>query len=121
VSLGRQAALVYDRYFGYDDAGRLIGEDWLDGDGGSLYAFAWEYDPAGNRTLQVRNGVATYYEYDALNELTHERTGDAHTYYEWNEDGALAVKRGAAGETIFAWDPTEAMESATLPDSSARN
>ena len=42
-----------------------------------LYAYQWGYDPAGNRTYQVLNGVATYYECNAANALTREWVGEA--------------------------------------------
>jgi YD repeat-containing protein len=46
-----QAGTQYATYFGYDDASRLVSEDWLDEGGSGVYAFTWEYDPAGNWTV----------------------------------------------------------------------
>ncbi|MEN6344143.1 MAG: hypothetical protein ABFE16_02505 [Armatimonadia bacterium] len=37
-------------YYNYDDAGRLTGEDWLDGSGQGLYAFDYRFDAVRNRT-----------------------------------------------------------------------
>jgi YD repeat-containing protein len=75
-------------YFAYDDADRLTGELWADG-GGEIYAFAWSYDPAGNRHYERRGAVETYYHYDAADELTkaHDVTGGG-------------AKRAGARETL---------------------
>ena len=38
-----QAGERYATYFGYDDASRLISEEWLDEDQEAVYSFAWEW------------------------------------------------------------------------------
>jgi len=57
----------------------LAREAWKGSGGGAIYAFAWDYDPVGNRTYQNQNSVQTYYDYDEGNELTryHELPADA--------------------------------------------
>ncbi|MEN6547773.1 MAG: RHS repeat domain-containing protein, partial [Armatimonadia bacterium] len=69
---GRRTKIVREDgtgiYYRYDAAGRLTGEDWLDGSGQGLYAFDYRFDAAGNRTQLTKNGETTYYEYNTLNQ-----------------------------------------------------
>jgi RHS repeat-associated protein len=81
-----------------------------------VYAFSWEYDAAGNRTVQVRDGVPTYYDYNTLNQLTHEVTDGAHTYYTYDADGQLTSRQNAGGTQEFAWGFESRMREAVLPD-----
>ena len=56
-------------YYAYDEADRLTGEDWYDEQMTPLYAFQWDYDAAGNRTYESRDGQATYYTYRCVCQL----------------------------------------------------
>ena len=61
-------------YCRYDAAGRLAGEDWLDGSGQGLYAFDYRFGATADRTQLTKNGETTYYQYNTLNQLTLERS-----------------------------------------------
>jgi YD repeat-containing protein len=104
-------------YYDYDAAHRLTGETWLDNWGAALYAFAYDYDAAGNRLKKTFNGEVTYYDYNSLNQLTAERVlgGDA-TYYTWTDDGAMATKQDVAGWTYYTWDVDESLTKIEAPD-----
>jgi YD repeat-containing protein len=104
-------------YFDYDAAHRLTGEDWLDPSDVHLYAFAYEYDAAGNRLKKAFNGEVTYYDYNNLNQLTTEAIlgGDA-TYYTWTPDGAMATKHDNGGWTYYTWDVDESLKSIEAPN-----
>jgi len=51
---------------------RLTSETWKDSGGGTIYAFAWDYDPVGNRTYQNQDGLQAYYDYNAWGEELRE-------------------------------------------------
>jgi YD repeat-containing protein len=66
----KQVGDRYTTYFGYDDASRLVSEEWLDGGGSGLYAFSWEYDAAGRlAVLADPDGWPTYSYYNGAGQL----------------------------------------------------
>ncbi|MHB8995876.1 MAG: RHS repeat-associated core domain-containing protein [Armatimonadota bacterium] len=109
-------------YYGYDDAHRLTSEDWLDVTDVQLYAFAYEYDAAGNRKKKTFNGEVTYYDYNDLNQLETESilAGDA-TYYTWTADGEMATKHGSEGWTYYTWDVDESLKKIEAPNVTLEN
>jgi RHS repeat-associated protein len=51
--------------------------------------FAYDYDAAGNRTQEDRDGTPLYYYYDEANELTEKQQGGTWTYYAYDENGSM--------------------------------
>ena len=91
-------------YYGYDRASRLTSEDWYDSGMSSVYAFAWDYDSAGNRTYQGFNGVETYYTYNADNSLDYHYTGDDYSYFEYDSRGNCTVIQESDGSVYFEYN-----------------
>ena len=111
-------------YYNYDLAHRLTGEDWLDPADTHTYAFAYEYDAAGNRLQKTFNGEVTYYDYNNLNQLETERmlgggaTGDClQSRCTWTADHQMATKQEAAGTTYCTWDVDEGLKKIEAPGS----
>jgi hypothetical protein len=103
-------------YYRYDETHRLTGEDWLDPDDVHLYAFAYEYDPAGNRTQKTFNGEITYYAYNDLNQLLSESVlGGDTTDYTWTAEGEMETKHEVAGWTYHTWDVDESLRQIEAP------
>jgi len=50
---------------------RLTDERWQASGGSQIYAFGWDYDAVGNRSIEYQGGAThRYYTYDAANQLT---------------------------------------------------
>ena len=105
-----------------DAAGQLTGVTVTQtGFPGKTYAY--EYDPAGNRTAEVIDGARTTATYNALNQLTHSSSPLTNTSYEWDgEDRVSAAVRGTR-RSEFSYDGrgrrvriTEKDGAATLSD-----
>ncbi|MFO7899354.1 MAG: hypothetical protein R6V58_09860 [Planctomycetota bacterium] len=94
-------------YYGYDDLRRLTAETWKDSGGSTIYGFAWNYDPAGNRIVQPKDlggtVTETYYTYDAGNELlrSHDVPPDTWTYFAYDSRGNT-VRIEEPAEDVFA-------------------
>jgi RHS repeat-associated protein len=105
---GRQAAggpgvpMVVDRVidYGYDDLYRLTSADYSTGE-----AYAYDYDPAGNRLGQSVNGEVTSYQYDAANRLT---AVDGQPYT-WDANSNLL----STGVMTNTWDAANRLVAAT--------
>ncbi|MEI6502902.1 MAG: hypothetical protein WCP21_17970, partial [Armatimonadota bacterium] len=109
-------------YYSYDLAHRLTGEDWLDPSDAHLYAFAYDYDAAGNRLQKTFNGEVTYYAYNNLNQLETEAIlGGDTTEYTWTADGEMATKHEAAGWTYYTWDVDESLKQIAAPNVTLEN
>lgn len=109
-------------YYSHDAAHRLTGEDWLDPADALIYAFAYQYDPAGNRLAKTFNGETTYYAYNNLNQLLTESVlGGDTTYYTWTADGEMATKHEAAGWTYYTWDVDESLKKIEAPNVTLEN
>lgn len=106
-------------YYDYDRRYQLTSEIQVDDQGETLYAWEWEYDKAGNRTLQVFNGEPTYYEYNAGNELVTETTGGLTTYYGYDHRGNQTVKQAPEGTTYFQYDHRNLLTRIDLPDATS--
>jgi len=103
-------------------AHRLTGEDWLDPSDVHLYAFAYEYDAAGNRLRKTFNGEVTYYNYNNLNQLEAESVlGGDTTDYTWTADGEMETKHEAAGWTYYTWDVDESLRRIAAPETTLDN
>jgi RHS repeat-associated protein len=85
TSIARQGGVTI--YYGYDAASRLTGETWQ-GPAGALYAFAYGYDPAGNRAWKEIDGKLTHYTYDAAERLLQEVSDAKYTYYSYDKNGS---------------------------------
>jgi RHS repeat-associated protein len=94
-------------YYGYDVVNRLTSEEWYDSGMNQLYAFQWDYDPAGNRTYEKRGDVEAYYTYDAASELLHTRKlpGDEWTYFQYDPRGNTVAIQEPDGTTYFSYNP----------------
>jgi YD repeat-containing protein len=103
-------------YYDYDKKYQLISETQVAPGGATLYAWTWDYDPAGNRLEQTYNGDTTYYAYNAANELLTETTGAATTYYAYDHRGNQTVKADEEGTTYFEYNPQNLLITITLPD-----
>jgi len=80
-------------YYEYDDADKLVKETWRDSGHAQVYCFAYDYDAAGNRVAEDKDGVPTYYHYDAANQLTNKWIGGGEaTYYAYDENGSLVTE-----------------------------
>jgi len=109
-------------YYGYALAHRLTGEDRLDPSDVHLYAFAYDYDAAGNRLQKTFNGEITYYAYNNLNQLKTEAVlGGDTTDYTWTADGEMATKHEAAGWTYYTWDVDESLKTIAAPNVTLEN
>ena len=106
-------------YYDYDRKYQLISETQVDYQSQVIYAWTWDYDKAGNRTVQTFNGVDTYYEYNAGNELTHETTGGATTYYQYDHRGNQTVKQAPEGTTYFQYNHQNLLTRIDLPDTTS--
>jgi len=104
-------------YYGYDAADRLTGETWKESGGSTIYAFAWDYDPVGNRTYQSQNSVQTYYDYNEGNELTqyHELPADAWTYFAYDSRGNCLRIQEPSGTTYFEYSDADLVTSIQYP------
>ena len=103
-------------YYEYDPKQQLTKETHVDALGVEVYGWTWDYDPAGNRTRQVFNGVETTYQYNAVNELTEETTDGATTYFEYDHNGNTTAQIAPAGTTQYHWDRESLMTQVDLPD-----
>ncbi len=113
-------------YYSYDTDDRLTQELWTttDASPSEVYAFAYAYDAAGNRTKARRNGVDTYYEYNAGNQLT--KSGDDAlfanaTNYAYDLNGSprkLIRQHEPDGTTYFRYNPAGLAERVVWKDAS---
>ena len=116
TSIAREGGLAI--YYGYDAASRLTGETWQ-GPAGALYAFAYGYDPAGNRAWKDIDGTLTYYTYDAAERLLHEVSEAKYTYYSYDKNGScVRVEAPDQGKyTYFEYSDARLLRSAhVLPE-----
>ena len=92
--------------YGYDVLHRLTSEIRTSTD---PYSISFAYDPAGNRTSQVKDGNTTNYTYDDANRLL---TADG-TTYSWNANGNLTGKTVGTTSTDFVYDFDDRLTSIT--------
>jgi RHS repeat-associated protein len=122
---GRRTKIVREDgkaiYYAYDATSRLTGETWLTSGGTQLYAFAYQYDSAGNRKQKTFNSVTTTYSYNTLNQLTAETTAGATTYYTWAADGEMATKHDTTGWSYYTWDVDESLKRIQTPSDDLAN
>jgi RHS repeat-associated protein len=93
----------------FDDAGRLAETTSANG-GATLEALEYEFDPNGNRIVQVdRLSQETSYEYDALNRLVDfDPPGEGSTAYAYDPAG----NRTEAGATTYEFNDLNQLTSA---------
>jgi RHS repeat-associated protein len=116
TSLAREGGVTI--YYGYDAASRLTGETWQ-GPAGTLYGFAYGYDPAGNRAWKDIGGTLTYYTYDAAERLLHELSEAKYTYYSYDKNGSCTrIEAPDDGKyTYFEYNDARLLKVAhVLPD-----
>jgi RHS repeat-associated protein len=116
-------------YYSYDNVDRLTAEVWRKkSDNAQIYAFTYDYDPAGNRTKMRRESTAgtetqsAYYVYDADNSLTKRQVttpapSNVTTYYYYDDNGALTKMwdSGATDATYFEYGPNQLVTKVTPP------
>ncbi len=100
---------VHTVYYRYDPCDRLDAEIWAT-TGASpkeVYAYRYQYDPAGNRSvLRSPNGFM-YYFYDSAHRLTHRGFNPevvSPTYYTYDENGSVTRITGNDGTDRFAYN-----------------
>jgi YD repeat-containing protein len=81
----------------YDALSRLTAADYSTGE-----AFAYEYDPAGNRLAQTIAGDTTAYTYDAANRLTTAQASNDGLVWHYAHDGNGNLARQTPGGTAPA-------------------
>lgn len=64
----------------------------------------WQYDRAGNRLREDRDGNLTRYSYDAGNQLQQMTTAQGSTDFTWDDAGNLSQKDAPQGLTFYRWD-----------------
>ncbi len=79
----------------YDAIGQLTGVAFPDG-----RTVIYEYDPAGNRTSVVDDGVESIYTTNSMNQYLQVGA----TTYHYDDDGNLDSKTDATGTTTYAYD-----------------
>ena len=108
----------------YDDYYRLTSEERYVSTGVLDYNTAYEYDPAGNRTLETHtvNGQSpqvTDYDYNNLDQLTQSVTGGITTTYSYDARGNLEQMVEGSNTTTYTWDVQDRMTSANTPNGTA--
>ncbi len=81
--------------YDYDQSGKLVQVIYPNGDTESF-----EYDPSGNRTKHIKNGVTSIYVYNAFNQLI-QAGNDTFTY---DQNGNLISKTVDGQTTLFEYD-----------------
>jgi RHS repeat-associated protein len=92
----------------YDKLYRLTGADYSSGE-----AFAYAYDPVGNRTVQTRTLTSTTvitYVYDAANRLDYFYEDGVLTDLGWDANGNLRTQ----GTSVYTWDAANRLVSAEV-------
>ena len=84
--------------YGYDSDGQLISVLLPTGE-----FIEYTYDPMGNRTSVIDNGVATYYTTKTTKNLNEYTTVGA-TSYHYDLDGNLTSTTGPQGTTFYTYD-----------------
>ncbi len=70
-----------------------------------IYAFAWDYDAAGNRIYQKRGNQETYYTYDAGNALIQKHEpGTGYSYYQYDSRGNCTLIQEPDGNVYFTYN-----------------
>lgn len=88
--------------YGYDALGRLVREER---NGSYPYRFDWAYDAAGNRVLQVRNGLPTTYQVDRDGlVLMATSQQDGPTAYLYDAAGRLIQRDSSRASYQFQYD-----------------
>ncbi len=101
---------VSDRRRGdHDSQNRLSGASQANSSGGVVNSYSYTYDPAGNRTSKVVNGVTTTYSYNGASQLSTQGA----TY-----DGA-GNQTGGTGFSSLAYDAAGRTSSVTPSGSGA--
>ncbi|MDX9975155.1 MAG: DUF6531 domain-containing protein, partial [FCB group bacterium] len=79
----------------YDLLGQLTGEHYPDG-----HSVTYVYDPAGNRTQVIRDGIVENYVTNSMNQYV--LAGGANCTYD--ADGNMISKTDETGTTTYVWD-----------------
>ncbi len=87
-------------HWSYDDAYRLIGEEFRDPGGIPLSQTSYTYDAVGNRLSETADGVTTEYVYNALDQLVSKGS----VQYAYDGRGNLIEMVDGADVTQYTWD-----------------
>jgi len=90
----------------YDDLDRLVHEERRAADDTTILSRRdYDYDPSGNRTRRVQDGVTTAYEYNSANQLLSETTGSRVITYTYDADGNLLTEQTMDGQPLsYSYD-----------------
>jgi RHS repeat-associated protein len=89
--------------FGYDDGERLLAAT-VTNSGALINTFAYAYDPADNRLVEVMGGITNTATHNALNTLSTASTTGASRTNEWDGAGRLVAVNSGNGRTEFTYD-----------------
>jgi RHS repeat-associated protein len=96
--------------FGYDAADRLISAT-VTNSGLLINAFAYTYDAADNRLMEVAGGTTNFATYNALNALSTSSAPGSNRTNEWNAEGHLVAVDTGTERTEFAYDGSRHVKS----------
>ena len=89
----------------YDDAGQLIYEDKKDAGGATIYFRDYNYDAAGNRTTEIRDGVNITYIYNEANQVLSRNSSAETITYQYDNNGCLISEISTlSGTKTFSYD-----------------
>jgi RHS repeat-associated protein len=108
------AALAPDVYtFGYDNANQLLSA-LVTNSGARVTAFAYSYDPAGNRLTEQVGGAVNAAAYNALNQEASVTGAGASQTNEWDASDRLVAVNSPSQRTEFAYDGINRLASIRL-------
>jgi RHS repeat-associated protein len=99
--VGAQPPLLHT--FGYDDADQLISVS-VSGAGGFMNAFAYRYDPAGNRLSEQVGATNHASTYNALNQISTSTAPGTSRTNEWDGENRLTAVIEGNQRTEFTYD-----------------
>jgi RHS repeat-associated protein len=95
--------------FGYDAVNQLV-SDTVTG-GAAQAAFAYSYDPAGNRLREQLNAITNTATYNALNQISTTTASGTGGTNEWDGANRLVIQTSGNQRTEFAYDERQRLSS----------
>jgi RHS repeat-associated protein len=87
-------------HWSYDEASRLIGEEFRDASGIPVTQTSYTYDAVGNRLSETADGATTEYTYNALDQLLSRGSAE----YTYDGRGNLIQVADGVDVTAYTWD-----------------